>query len=94
LEVRDSGSGVWTKHHVARGTRYGPFVGKLTPEPIDPRYAWEVSLCSTLRAGLGQSRRESKDSGKKCRGSKHPASFELVHLLQSTFVYFPLVVVL
>ena len=53
LEVRDPGSGVWTRHHVSRGTRYGPFVGKLTPEPIDPRYAWEVSLCSTLRIGLG-----------------------------------------
>jgi hypothetical protein len=52
LELRDPGSGVWTRHHVSRGTRYGPFVGKLTPEPIDPRYAWEVSLCSTLFASL------------------------------------------
>jgi hypothetical protein len=58
LELRDPGSGVWTRHHVSRGTRYGPFVGKLTPEPIDPRYAWEVSLCTTLRDGLDQDRRD------------------------------------
>jgi hypothetical protein len=68
LELRDPGSGVWARHHVSRGTRYGPFVGKLTPEPIDPRYAWEVSLCSTFRVGLGQSRRDKnygyKDSGR------------------------------
>jgi hypothetical protein len=44
LELREPGSGVWTRQHVSRGIRYGPFLGKWTPEPIDPRYAWEVSL--------------------------------------------------
>jgi hypothetical protein len=43
LELREPGSGVWTRQRVTRGTRYGPFLGKWTPEPIDPRYAWEVS---------------------------------------------------
>ncbi|XP_069668872.1 transcription factor hamlet-like isoform X2 [Periplaneta americana] len=44
LELRDPGSGVWTRQHVSRGARYGPFLGKWTPEPIDPRYAWEVRV--------------------------------------------------
>jgi hypothetical protein len=44
LELRDPGCGVWTRQHVSRGTRYGPFLGKWIPEPVDPRYAWEVSL--------------------------------------------------
>lgn len=45
LVLRDPGSGVWTRQHISRGTRYGPFVSKWTSEPIDPRYAWEVSSC-------------------------------------------------
>ncbi|XP_033611519.1 histone-lysine N-methyltransferase MECOM isoform X3 [Cryptotermes secundus] len=44
LELREPGSGVWTRQHVSRGTRYGPFLGKWTPEPLDPRYAWEVRV--------------------------------------------------
>jgi hypothetical protein len=44
LEVRDPGCGVWARQHVSRGTRYGPFLGKWIPEPVNPRYAWEVSL--------------------------------------------------
>lgn len=28
---------------VPRGTRFGPFLGKLINEPIDQRFAWEVS---------------------------------------------------
>ena len=43
LELRDPGSGVWTRQPVPRGTRYGPFRGKWIPEPLDLRYAWEVS---------------------------------------------------
>lgn len=42
LEVR--GSGLYTRMSVPRGTRYGPYMGKWMAKPLDPRFAWEVSL--------------------------------------------------
>ena len=37
---------VYARTQILRGTRYGPFLGKWTNEPIDKRFAWEVSgLC-------------------------------------------------
>lgn len=56
LELRDPGSGVWTRQHVPRGTRYGPFLGKWVPEPVDPRYAWEVSHCRDVHCAGADSR--------------------------------------
>ncbi|XP_050541580.1 histone-lysine N-methyltransferase MECOM isoform X2 [Daktulosphaira vitifoliae] len=45
LEVRDTGSGgVWTKTQLPKGVKYGPFLGKWAPKPIDSRYAWEVRV--------------------------------------------------
>ncbi|XP_042219347.1 histone-lysine N-methyltransferase PRDM16-like [Homarus americanus] len=57
LEVRPSstgvGVGVWTKQNIARGTRYGPFLGKWTANAKDPGLAWEVvSMRSGLRGWL------------------------------------------
>lgn len=47
LELRPSsagvGVGVWPKQGLARGTRYGPFLGKWTANAKDPSLAWEVS---------------------------------------------------
>lgn len=43
LEVRERGEGVRAKKDIPKGTRYGPFLGKWLGEPIDPRFAWEVS---------------------------------------------------
>ena len=44
--------GVWALEEVSAGVRYGPFMGKWTPEPADPRFAWEVSarkrICHTI----------------------------------------------
>lgn len=34
---------VFAKKAISKGTKYGPFIGKLTSEPNDPRFAWEVS---------------------------------------------------
>ena len=46
IELRDPGSGVWSRQPIPRGNRYGPFRGKWIPEPVDLRYAWEVSTTS------------------------------------------------
>lgn len=43
LKVREKGGGVWGRKEIPKGTRYGPFLGKWLGEPIDPRFAWEVS---------------------------------------------------
>ncbi|XP_050696308.1 histone-lysine N-methyltransferase PRDM16-like isoform X2 [Eriocheir sinensis] len=57
LELRPSsagvGVGVWPKQGLARGTRYGPFLGKWTANAKDPSLAWEVvSARSGLRGWL------------------------------------------
>lgn len=43
LVFHGPGRGVWVQETVLRGKRFGPFIGKWTTDPIDPRYAWEVS---------------------------------------------------
>ncbi len=44
LELRNAGAeGVWTKTTIQGGTKYGPYIGKWLQNPIDMRYAWEVS---------------------------------------------------
>lgn len=44
LEVRNAGAGgVWTKTQLPKGVKYGPFLGKWGPKPVDSRFAWEVS---------------------------------------------------
>lgn len=52
LELRPSsagvGVGVWPKQGLARGTRYGPFLGKWTANAKDPSLAWEVSTAKLL----------------------------------------------
>lgn len=36
-------SGIFARVNIAIGTKYGPFVGKWKTQPLDGRYAWEVS---------------------------------------------------
>ena len=47
IELKEStkggGLGVWSKELIPGGTRFGPFLGKWALEPINLRYAWEVS---------------------------------------------------
>lgn len=44
LETRNAGAGgVWTKTQLPKGVKYGPFLGKWGPKPVDSRFAWEVS---------------------------------------------------
>ncbi|CAI6363279.1 unnamed protein product [Macrosiphum euphorbiae] len=48
LELRNAGaSGVWTKTQLPKGVKYGPFLGKWGPKPVDSRFAWEVSDVQT-----------------------------------------------
>ena len=35
--------GVWAVETIPHGTRFGPFMGKWTMEPSNPKFAWEVS---------------------------------------------------
>lgn len=35
--------GVYARVGIPNGTRYGPFIGKWEQQPLDRRYAWEVS---------------------------------------------------
>lgn len=44
LKLRESGRGVWAKEKIPRGTKYGPFIGKWVSDPVDSRFAWEVSF--------------------------------------------------
>ena len=53
IELREStkggGLGVWSTESIPTGTRFGPFLGKWALEPINLRYAWEVSkIFSTI----------------------------------------------
>lgn len=46
IEVGGSAPGgpqVRARKDIARGARFGPFLGKWASEPFNPRYAWEVS---------------------------------------------------
>lgn len=38
-----SGPQVRARRDIARGARFGPFLGKWASEPVNPHYAWEVS---------------------------------------------------
>ena len=40
--------GVWAVETIPHGTRFGPFMGKWTMEPSNPKFAWEVSDCLFL----------------------------------------------
>ncbi|XP_025194812.1 PR domain zinc finger protein 16-like isoform X2 [Melanaphis sacchari] len=45
LELRNAGAGgVWTKTQLSKGVKYGPFLGKWGPKPVDLRFAWEVRI--------------------------------------------------
>lgn len=52
FEVRNAGTGgVWTKTQLPKGVKYGPFLGKWGPKPVDSRFAWEVSEFSKRNMG-------------------------------------------
>ena len=40
--INKSELGVWAVEHIPQGTRFGPYMGKWTLEPSNPKYAWEV----------------------------------------------------
>lgn len=39
---------VRARKDIARGSKFGPFLGKWASEPFDLRYAWEVSVNNSL----------------------------------------------
>jgi hypothetical protein len=41
LEIRNGC--VFAKSTILKGKQYGPFLGKWASEPIDKKFAWEVS---------------------------------------------------
>ncbi|KAK6628258.1 hypothetical protein RUM43_002070 [Polyplax serrata] len=43
LKLRETGRGIWAREKIPKGTKYGPFLGKWTTDPIDPRFAWEAA---------------------------------------------------
>lgn len=50
IELRNAGAeGVWSTASIPCGTKYGPYIGKWLPKPIDTRFAWEVSVYSLIR---------------------------------------------
>lgn len=40
--------GVFARASIIAGTKYGPFVGKWGTQPLDSKYAWEVSISSLV----------------------------------------------
>ena len=46
--INNSDLGVWAVETIPQGTRFGPFMGKWTMEPSNPKFAWEVSAQWTI----------------------------------------------
>ncbi|CAH1400110.1 unnamed protein product [Nezara viridula] len=42
VELRGS-AGIYARELIPQGARYGPFMGKWVPKPLDPSFAWEDS---------------------------------------------------
>lgn len=38
------GGGLFARLNISIGTKYGPFIGKWETQPLDRRFAWEVSF--------------------------------------------------
>ncbi|XP_069184349.1 transcription factor hamlet isoform X1 [Procambarus clarkii] len=91
LEMRPSstgvGLGVWAKHSLARGTRYGPFLGKWTANAKDPGLAWEVvSMRSGLRGWLDAG--EMGNWLRHVRVASSPVYGNLRHLLLAGQIFY------
>lgn len=41
LDIRNGA--VFSKAKINKGTKFGPFIAKFTDQPLDRRFAWEVS---------------------------------------------------
>ena len=46
--INNADLGVWAVETIPQGTRFGPFMGKWTMEPSNPKFAWEVSAQRTI----------------------------------------------
>ena len=46
--INNADLGVWAVETIPQGTRFGPFMGKWTMEPSNPKFAWEVSAQWTI----------------------------------------------
>lgn len=44
IELVLKNGGVFARVNIPSGTKYGPFIGKWETQPLDTRYAWEVSV--------------------------------------------------
>ena len=42
--VNNTDLGVWAVESIPQGTRFGPFLGKWTMEPVNHKFAWEVRI--------------------------------------------------
>jgi hypothetical protein len=43
-ELAVKGGGIFARSNISAGTKYGPFIGKWGTQPLDTKYAWEVSF--------------------------------------------------
>lgn len=48
-ELVMKGGGIFARMNISIGTKYGPFIGRWETQPLDRRFAWEVSLFYFLR---------------------------------------------
>lgn len=48
IELIYKNSGIFARVNIASGNKYGPFEGKWETQPLDRRYAWEVSFLLLL----------------------------------------------
>lgn len=48
-ELALKAGGIFARRNISSGTRYGPFIGKWVTQPLDRRYAWEVSVSIYVR---------------------------------------------
>ncbi|XP_021923865.1 PR domain zinc finger protein 16-like isoform X2 [Zootermopsis nevadensis] len=88
LELRDPGSGVWTRQLVSRGTRLGTFIGLWVSEPEDPRYALEVRVRGTGNRGFLDATTEDSNWLKYVRCTNQTEAQNVCILLLDDQVFF------
>ncbi|XP_046752733.1 histone-lysine N-methyltransferase MECOM-like [Diprion similis] len=67
-----SGSQVRARRDIARGTRFGPFIGKWAHEPANPDYAWEIRIAGSGVRGWLDASHEASNWLKYVRSVRGP----------------------
>ncbi|XP_048510022.1 histone-lysine N-methyltransferase MECOM-like isoform X2 [Athalia rosae] len=76
-----SGPLVRARRDIARGSRFGPFLGKWASEPFNPHYAWEVRIAGNGVRGWLDASHEASNWLKYVRSTTSPHAVNMRHVL-------------